>query len=46
MSVPPDRHVFELPGGIEMAFRLIPACLEGFPMGSRGYEANEERSIG
>ncbi len=37
-----ERHVLTLQGNIAMAFRRIPACPEGFLMGSRGYAVNEE----
>ena len=37
-----ERHVLTLEGSITLPFRLIPACPEGFLMGSRGYSANEE----
>ena len=40
MSAIPARCVIPLPGGVEMAFRLLPAG--EFLMGSRGYEAAEE----
>jgi formylglycine-generating enzyme required for sulfatase activity len=36
----PEQRVFILPGGTEMAFRLIPA--RRFRMGSRGFSPNEE----
>ena len=38
----PPRHVITLADGVTMAFRQIPACPEGFLMGSRGYNVNEE----
>ena len=41
-----ERHVIRLGRSedqdITMAFRLIPACPEGFLMGSRGYDSTEE----
>ena len=41
-----SEHTLYLPDGsslgLPMAFRLIPACPEGFLMGSRGYENREE----
>jgi formylglycine-generating enzyme required for sulfatase activity len=42
----PEQHVINLGRSegeeITMAFRLIPACPEGFLMGSRGYRSTEE----
>jgi formylglycine-generating enzyme required for sulfatase activity len=37
-----ERHVITLADGVTMAFRCILACPEGFLMGSRGYNPNEE----
>jgi formylglycine-generating enzyme required for sulfatase activity len=37
-----ERCIIPLAKGVTMAFRRIPACPEGFLMGSRGYRSNEE----
>jgi len=37
-----EQHVLKLEDGLAMAFRRIPACPQGFLMGSRGYFAHEE----
>ena len=39
-----DRHRFDVPlaDNVVITFRRIPACPDGFLMGSRGYRASEE----
>ena len=37
-----EQHILKLEDDVTMAFRRIPACPQGFLMGSRGYSANEE----
>ncbi len=37
-----ERHVLTLEGNVTMAFRRIPACPEGFLLGSWGYSEDEE----
>jgi formylglycine-generating enzyme required for sulfatase activity len=37
-----EHHTMKLSDSVSMRFCRIPACPEGFLMGSRGYDANEE----